>query len=84
MTSESGAAPEDWKSGVTVPLCKCKREGSECKNDRGISLFSEAGKIYAGILVDRVLRVTSGLIDGEQGASERGGGMQIRSSTQIR
>ena len=30
-------------------------------------LLSVVGKIYAGILVDRVRRVTVGLIDGEQG-----------------
>ena len=40
---------------------------NECNNYRGISLLSVVGKIYAGILVDRVSRVTEGLIDDEQG-----------------
>ena len=35
-------------------------------NYRDISLLSVVGKIYAGILVDRVHRVTDNLIDDEQ------------------
>ena len=50
-----------------------KRERNECKNYRGISLLSVVGKIYAGIIIDRVRRVTGGLIDDEQGILERGG-----------
>ena len=49
---------EDWRSAVIVPLYKGKGERSECKNYRGISLLSVVGKIYAGILVDRVCIVT--------------------------
>ena len=37
------------------------------KNYRYIILLSMIGKIYVGILVDRVQRVTEGLIDDEQG-----------------
>ena len=33
---------------------------------------SAVGKIYAGILVDRVRRVTRGLIDNEQGGFKMG------------
>ena len=39
--------PEDWKSAVIG-------ERTGCKNYRGISLLSVVGKMYAGILVDRV------------------------------
>ena len=35
---------------------------------RGISFFSVIGKIYARILVDRVRKVTGGLIDDELGS----------------
>ena len=66
-TFESGGVPEDWKSAVIVPLYKGKGELTECKNYKGISLLSVAGKIYAGILVDRVCGVTEGLINGKQG-----------------
>ena len=48
---------------LIVPLYKGKGERSECKNSRGISLLSVVRKIYAGILVDRVRRVTGGLTD---------------------
>ena len=39
-----------------------------------INLFSVGEKIYEGILVDRVHRVTEGLIDDEQGGFRAGRG----------
>ena len=72
MAFESGAVPEDWRSAVIVPLYKGKRERTECKNYRGISMLSVVGKIYAASLVDRVRRVTGSLIDGEQGGFRAG------------
>ena len=48
--------PEDWRSSVIVPMYKGKGERNECKKYRGFSLLSV-------ILVDRVRRVTEGLID---------------------
>ena len=71
MAFKSGVVPEDWISAVIVPLYKGKGERTKCKNYRGISLLSLVGKIYAGILVDRVPRVT-GLIDDEQGGFRAG------------
>ena len=50
-------SPEDWRAAVIIPLYKGKRERTECKNYRGISLLSVVGKIYAGILVDTVENV---------------------------
>ena len=67
MAFESGVVPENWKSAVIVPLYMGKGEWTECKYYRGISLLSAVRKIYAGILVGRVCRVTGGLIDDEQG-----------------
>ena len=52
---------------MIVSPYKGKGEKNECKNYRGISLLNMVGKIYAGILIDRVCRVTGGLIDNEQG-----------------
>ena len=60
MAFESGVVPEDWGSAVIVLLYKGKGERTECKNYRGISLLSMVGKIYVGILVERVHRVTGG------------------------
>ena len=66
MAFESGFVPENWRSDVIIPLYKGKGERTECKNYRGISLLSFVGKIYAGILADRVRRVTGGLIDDDE------------------
>ena len=67
MAFESDVVPEDWRSAVIVPLYKGKGERTECSNYRGISLFSVVGEICAGILVERVRKVTEGLIDDKQG-----------------
>ena len=67
MAFESGVVPEYWTSAVIVPLYKGKGERTECNNYRGISMLSVVGKIYTQILVDRIRRLTEGLIDDEQG-----------------
>ena len=61
-------------SAVIVPLYKDKGERTECSNYRGSRLLNVVGKIYVGILVERVRRVTEGLIDDVQGGfrAERG------------
>ena len=67
---------------MSVPLYKGKGERSECKN---YSLLSVVEKIKAGIIVDRVRRVTGGLISDEQGGFRTGRGCvdQIFSLRQI-
>ena len=60
---------------MIVPLYRGKGERNEFKNYRGISLLSVDGKIYTGILVDRVRRVTGGLIDYKQGDFRAGRGV---------
>ena len=69
MAFENGAVPQDWRPVVIVLLYKGKREKTKCKIYRGISLLSIIGKIYTGVLVDRVHRVTGGFIYDEQGGS---------------
>ena len=66
MAFECGVVPEDQRSAVIVSVYKGTGERTECKNYRGISLLSMRGKIYAGILADRVRRVIGGLVDDEQ------------------
>ena len=75
MAFESGAVPEDWRSAMIVPLYKGKGERNECKNYRGIRFLCVVRKIYAGILEDRVRRVTGGLIDDGQGGFKSGEGL---------
>ena len=48
---------------------------TECKNYRGITLLIVVGKIYAGILIDRVHGVNGSLIDDEQGGFIAGRGV---------
>ena len=67
MSFESSVVPEDWRPAVLVPLYKGKGKRTKCKNCRGICFLSVVGKIYEGILVDRVRRVTGGLTDDEPG-----------------
>ena len=67
MAFKSVFVLEDWRSAVVVPLYKGKGERIECSNYKGISLLIVVGKIYAGILVDRVCKMSEGLIDDEQG-----------------
>ena len=52
---------------MIVPLYKGKGERTECSNCRGMSLLSVVRKIYAGILVNKVLKMTESLIDDNQG-----------------
>ena len=61
MYFESCVVPEVWRS-VIVPLLKGNAEMTECENYRGISLLNVVGKIYSGISVDRVHRVTWDLV----------------------
>ena len=71
---ECGRVPEDWKNAVIVTLYKSKGDIGKCKNYRGISLLSVAGKVYARILDERVRKVTEGLIGEEQGGYRKGKG----------
>ena len=57
---------------MIIPLYKGKEEITECMNYRGIILLNVVGKIYGGILVDRVRKVTEGLINDEQGGFRSG------------
>ena len=71
---EEGRVPEDWKSGIIVPLYKGKGERDVCGNHRGICLLSVIGKIYGRILIDRVRYITEELVGEEQGGFRRGRG----------
>ena len=76
MAFESGVVLEDKRSAVIASMYKGKGERNECKNYIGIHFLSVVGKIYAGFLVDRVRRVTGGLINDEQGVFREGRGCE--------
>ena len=48
-------------------LYKGKWKGTKCGKYRDISLLSVVGKIYVGLVVHRVSRVTDGLTENGQG-----------------
>ena len=74
MGFETSALPEDSRPAVIVPLYKGKGERTKYSNYRGISSLSLVVKLYAGILVDRVCKVTEGYNDEEQGGFRAGRG----------
>ena len=78
MAFESGGVLEDWRSAGIVPQYKVKGEKSEYRNYGGITL-SVVGKMYAGILVERIYKETGGLMMSME-ALEWGEGVEIKSS----
>ena len=46
----TGTVPEEWNKSIIYPIFKNKGDPLDCKNYRGISLMSHAGKIYERIL----------------------------------
>ena len=59
---------------MIVVLYNGKRGRTECRNDRGISLLRVVGKIYSGILVDKIRRVIEGFTNDEQRGFRSGRG----------
>ena len=49
------AVPQDFKDANIIYLYKHKRDRSYCNNHRGISLLSVAGKVFARILLHRLV-----------------------------
>jgi exonuclease III len=58
-------APEDWRKAIIVPLYK-KGDKSVCDNWRGISLLSVTGKVYAHLLLERLVAAVDGKISETQ------------------
>ena len=50
---EGGSVPQAWKDASIVTIYK-KGDRTDCRNCRGISLLSIAGKIFARILLNRL------------------------------
>ncbi|MCP4337615.1 MAG: reverse transcriptase family protein, partial [Desulfobulbaceae bacterium] len=71
---EEGSVPEDWKSGVIVPLYKGKGERGVCGNYRGICLLSVVGKVYCRVVIERVRERTEKWVGEEQGGFRKGRG----------
>ena len=63
----------DWRKAQIIPIFK-KGSRLECSNYRGISLLSVVGKVYAGVLNDRVKLITAEKVMDEQGLFRAGRG----------
>jgi len=62
---KTGKAPKDWQQGIVIPLFK-KGDHRECSNYRGITLLSQAGKVYAKVLEQKCRKIVEPLIQEEQ------------------
>ena len=52
---ESGELPQDFKDALIVNIYKCKGDRQDHSNYRGILLLATASKIFAKILLQRLL-----------------------------
>ncbi|KAI8428678.1 hypothetical protein MSG28_007400 [Choristoneura fumiferana] len=64
----------DWCKAVIVPLYKGKGSQQDCKNYRGISLLSVVGKLYAKVIIERVMTETDERIWDVQAGFRKGMG----------
>lgn len=55
MCWKKGIVPDDWCKAVIVSLYKAKVSQKDCKSFRGINLLSVIGKLYANVLIERVI-----------------------------
>ena len=51
--------PDDWKESLIVSIYKNKGDKSVCENSCGISLLTIAGKIYAKVMLTRLVQHVS-------------------------
>ena len=47
--------PDDWRRGIIFPFWKNKGNKEVCSNHRGITLVSIPGKLFAMILLERII-----------------------------
>ena len=51
----SGAIPSDWKRGLVIPIWKGKGDCQDCNNYCGITLLSVPGKVFAHLLLMKIV-----------------------------
>jgi hypothetical protein len=65
--------PKDWENGIIMPLFK-KGDRMDLDNYRGITLMDVVGKVFSGILRDRLEKFYEGKIVEEQAGFRKGRG----------
>ena len=73
MVWRVGKAPCDWRNAVLVPIHK-KGSKMDCTKYRGMILMSIVGKVYAGVLNERVKVLMVDKVMNEQGVFRAGRG----------
>ena len=64
--------PDEWQSGEVIRLYKGKGEKGKCSNERGITLASNAGKLFERIINNRItpkVKFTEAQEGGQKGKS---------------
>ena len=59
---DSGSVPAQWKDAKIVTIYKRKGDKSICGNSRGISLLSTGGKVYARVLLMRLIESVAEIV----------------------
>ena len=70
---EEETVPGDWRSGVVIPLHK-KGDKMNLDNYRGITLMDVVGKVFSGIIRNRIERAFQDKIAEEQAGFRKGRG----------
>ena len=70
---DEGDVPKDWESGIVMPLFK-KGDRMDLDNYRGITLMDVVGKVFSGILRDRLEKFYEAKIVEEQAGFRKGRG----------
>ena len=73
----NGYRPECMKRGIIIPIPKGKKDHSDPKNYRGITLLSTLSKVYDKILLKRYENWFRTTLSNLQGVAEKGGSIII-------
>lgn len=70
-----GRIPGDWEVGVILPIHK-KGDKRDCNNYRGITLLSNASKVYEGILENKLMETLESQLEQSQSGFRKGRSIQ--------
>ena len=72
---QTNKVPDDWKTGVIVPIHK-KGDTRDCTNYRGITLLSTVSKMYENIVEKRLRAIVEEQLDEAQSGFRKGHSVQ--------
>ncbi|ROT61290.1 putative RNA-directed DNA polymerase from mobile element jockey-like [Penaeus vannamei] len=71
---EAGNLPQDFRDATIIKLFKHKGDPRDCRNHRGISLLSTAGKILAKVVLMQLHKISKDVLPESQSGFRRGRG----------